>query len=170
MRRRQGMSRPRRPRRLMCCEGWWLARRRRCCPMTTLNAQSAVVCAGTAWPCRGCFAGKPKARARSRADRDRLRAGILCRPRRGPRVAHTRPLSDFVLDQHLPATAERRAATSLSRRRSSTKLSEPSSARASRSSEPRGTSRLRVPTQVSVGTLSACASRPAHCALAAHRV
>src|ERR1700756_1910156 len=31
------MSRPRRPRRLMCCEGWWLARRRRCCPMTTLN-------------------------------------------------------------------------------------------------------------------------------------
>ena len=77
-----------------------------------------------------------------------------------PRVLTARPLSDFVLDQHLTPLPNGVPRQAFSRRRSSTKPSEPSSAGATRPSKPSGTSSLRVPTPVSVGTPSACASWP----------
>ena len=70
------------------------------------------------------------------------------------------PLSDFVLDQHLPIPAEQGAATSFFEASIINLAVEPSSARATRPSKPSGTSSLRVPTPVSVDTPSACASWP----------
>ena len=80
-------------------------------------------------------------------------------PHRG-RHRRIGPLSDFVLDQHLPIPAEQGAATSLFEASIINQAVEPSSARATRPSKPSGTSSLRVPTPVSGGTPSACASWP----------
>ena len=112
----------------MCCEGWWLARRRRCCPMTTLNCSIRCGRRGNCVASSWMFTGKPKTRPRSRSNPD----GAF------PAISGAR---------HLPVPAERGAATRLLRRRSSTKPSELSLARVTRSSNPNGISRSRVPTR-----------------------
>ena len=69
--------------------------------------------------------------------------------------------ADRIFDQHLPARLER-AHRDKPFRGVGDQPSRPSPRRpgATRPSKPRGTSRLRVPTPVSVGTPSACASWP----------